>query len=154
MVRQILISMAIFFNCVMNYILCIYLSTTFFVLGQENKINCNEELWNGIILYKDVDIQPYPKNGIKSLIKIISTDLIIEDNIIKKLGLVDVRIIFEFVVDSSGVVIYHSIIEKNPYITIEKSLFDKIKYLQWEAGKCDGLNVTSLIRIPFVFQID
>lgn len=122
-------------------------------IGQNKTNDCKVELINGDSVYRNVDILPVPKYGYNSLFDIVKSNVVIDDESIKKLGISDISIVFEFIVSSSGKVISCSIVEKNELIHVKDIIVNEMSKIAWIPGECHQIKVNTAIKVPVKFRV-
>lgn len=144
-------SIMLFFKVIKCTLILLLISSC--AIGQNETNDCKLELINGDSVYRNVDILPIPKYGYNSIFEIVKSNIIIDDESIKKLGISDISTVFEFVVSSNGKVISCSIVEKNEFIQMKDTIVNELFKTEWIPGECNQIKVNTRIKVPVKFRV-
>lgn len=122
-------------------------------IGQNKSTSCYVQIINKDTVYRNVDKPPVPKEGYNSLFNIIKNNSVIDNESIEKLGISDVSILFEFIINAKGSIISCSIVEKNEFIQLNDIILNEMMKIEWKPGECDQIKVNSAILLPVNFRI-
>lgn len=122
-------------------------------ISQIKSSNCKIEIINEDSVYRNVDKPPVPKDGYISLFNIINSNIEVDNESIEKLGISNISIIFEFIINSKGNILSCTILEKNEFIHFNDIILNEIYKIEWKPGECNQIKVNTAIIVPVNFRL-
>lgn len=133
------------------FFLLLFISSN--AISQNEQESYKKEPFREMVVYRDPDVSPVPEGAAGSFLKVVERNLDLDQESIRELGISDVKIVFELVVNTEGKVISCSIVDKNELIHVKNTLIGEIENTHWIPGECGQSKVTTIMKLPVSFKV-